>query len=134
MIYILDEKMLTLSNIENFNTAGILKNMLRRFYRRYRPYILEASVKGDLSYLTNVIGEDNFEEFNEIIDTVDYYVEKGLVDKLKDNKNDDELVIEYRKQYRKLKELLKRMEDTFGERSKSYYGDTFSLKKRFSKN
>lgn len=133
-IYILDEKMLTLSNIENFNTAGILKNMLRRFYRRYRPYILEASLKGDLSYLTNVIGEDNFEELNEIIDTVDYYVEKGLVDKLKDNKNDDELVIEYRKQYRRLKELLKRMEDTFDERSKSYYGDTFFLKKRFSKN
>ena len=108
--------------------------MLRRFYRRYRPYILEASLKGDLSYLTNVIGEDNFEELNEIIDTVDYYVEKGLVDKLKDNKNDDELVIEYRKQYRRLKELLKRMEDTFDERSKSYYGDTFFLKKRFSKN
>ena len=88
--------------------------MLIRFYRRYRSYILEASVKGDLSYLTDVIGVDNFEELNEIIDTVDYYVEKGLVDKLK--------------------ELLKRMEDTFCERSKSYYNDGYSFRKRFSRN
>ena len=133
-IYLLDDKLLTLSNIENFNTASILKNMLRKFYQRYRKYILEASIKGDLSCLTDVIGEDNFEELNEIIDTVDCYVEKGLIDKLRDNKNDDELVIEYRKQYKRLEVLLRKMSDTFDGRSNSYYNGGYFLKKRFTTN
>ena len=129
-IYLLDDKLLTLTDIDNFNTSKTLKDLLRRFYRKYRKYILEARLKGDLTCLTDYIGEDNFEELNDIIDTIDVLIEKGLSDKLRDNKDDDPLVIEYNNLRNRLKEVYRCMDDTFEYRMNSYSGYWYK-KRRF---
>lgn len=129
-VYLLDEKMLTLSDIGNFNTSKILKELVSKFYNKYRKYIIEARLYGDLSCLTYYIGEDNFEEFNDIIDSIDVLIEKGLPVKLKLEDNENELVIEYNQLCVRLKEVYKRMGETFGDRFNPYSSDYFYRKKR----
>ncbi len=128
-IYLLDDKLRTLTNLDGFNTNKILKDMLRTFYKKYRKLIIKARLSGDLTELTDYIGDDNFEELNDIIDSVDVLVEKGLADKLKENKEDDELVIEYNKLCERLRIVYRLMDETFEERNNPYYGGHISLKK-----
>lgn len=121
-IYLLDDKLLTLTNVDDFNTSKILKDLLRKFYKKYRKLILEARLKGDITCLTDYIGFDNFEELNDLIDKIDVLIEKGLADKLRDKKDDDELVIEYHKLVAELKDVLKRIDSTYGDRREYFNG------------
>lgn len=129
-IYLLDEKLLTLSDVNNFNTSKILKELVSKFYNKYRKFIIEARLYGDLSCLTDYIGEENFEEFNDIIDSIDVLIEKGLPLKLQLEDNDNELVVEYNKLCVKLKQVYKRMGETFGDRFTSYSSGYFYRKKK----
>lgn len=129
-IYLLDDQLLTLSNVENFNTSKILKDLLSRFYRKYRKLILESRLKGDLRCLTDYIGTDNFEELNDIVDKIDVLIEKGLADKLRDKKEDDELIIKYYKLVEELKEVLRRIDTTYGDRYDYYNGYGYRKRKK----
>lgn len=118
-IYLLDDKLRTLTDLSKFNTSDRLKNKLRRFFIRYRKHIIEASFKGDLSLLTDYIGEDNFEELNDIIDHIDYLIGKGLIDKLNQNQ-EDEMVNDYRELCLRLRAVYRRMDQTYEERTSPY--------------
>ena len=128
-IYILDEKSLTLSNVDDFNTSKILKDSLRRFFIRFRKEIIEAGISGDITCLTDYVGEDNFEQLNDIVDHIDYLIGNGLCDKLKEQKEDDELVIEYRLLRKKLREVYKNMDIIYDERNNPYSGCFYKKRK-----
>ncbi len=128
-IYLLDEKKLTLTDVDDFNTSKILKDLVRDFYKKFRKIILTARLSGDIYRLTDYIGVENFEEFNDLIDKVDVLIEKGLADKLRNNQDDDPLALEYHQLSIRIKELYIRMIESYDERENSYYGD-YSYKKR----
>ena len=129
-IYFLDDKLTTLSQIDNFNTRRIVKEAVSEFYTRYRKHILEARIYGNITYLTNKIGEDNFEEFNNIIDNIDFLSEQGLESKIEENKMDDDLVIEYNLLLQRLQEVYKNMEDIYNNYNDPYNPFSFIKKKK----
>ena len=109
----------------------IVKNAVYRFYKTYRKHIIEARLNGDMTYLTNYIGIDNYEEFNDIIDHIDYLVEQGLEKKLEEKKLDDDIVIEYHELLKQLDIVYKNMEDTYNTGQDPYNPyNPFSYKKR----
>lgn len=128
-IYILDDKVLTLTDVNGFNTSKILKDMLFKFYRKYKRLIIKSRLSGDLSYLTDYIGVDNFEELNDIIDYTDLLIEKGLANKLRD-KVDDDIVVDYHKQLDRLRIVLKRIDSTFDDSNKYFDGYGYKRKKK----
>lgn len=113
--YILDDELRTLSDFSNFNTAAILKDMIRPFYDRYRNLIIEARITGKMFLLTHYVGKENFEELNAIIDYVDALVEKGLREKLKNNETEDPLVVDYYMQLERLNRVYGDMADTYND-------------------
>lgn len=119
-IYVLDDKELTLSKIDDFNTSKILKDSVRKFYIRYRKEIFEAGITGDITALTDFIGKENFEEFNDIIDHIDFLVGKGLATKLKEKAEDDELVKEYRELKQRLRKVYRNMDSVYEDRTNLY--------------
>jgi hypothetical protein len=130
-IYFLDTKETALTNFDNFNTRRIVKNAVYRFYKTYRKHIIEARLNGDMTYLTNYIGIDNYEEFNDIIDHIDYLVEQGLEKKLEEQNLDDDIVIEYHELLKQLDIVYKNMEDTYNTGQDPYNPyNPFSYKKR----
>lgn len=111
--YIFDDKDVTLSDFSDFNTHQILKDMVRPFYDKYKSLIIEARLSGKLFLLTHYIGEDNFEELNNIVDYVDVLIEKGLLSKLNKNEIDDPLVIDYYLQLERVERVYKDMAEVY---------------------
>ena len=61
--------------------------------------------------LYNRIGEENFEELNDIVNRVDYFIQKfGLVQKLENSQNESTIVVEYYKQLERLSKVYDNME------------------------
>ena len=112
-IYILDDKLRTLSDFSKFNTSRIIKDMVRPFYDKYKNLIIEARMSGKLFLLTHYVGKNNFDELNSIIDYVDVLVEKGLINKLENNEVEDSLVVDYYLQLERLERIYQDMADTY---------------------
>ncbi len=90
---------------------------------------LKARLKGNFTCLTDYVGEENFDELNDIIDYTDLLIEKGLADKLREQKNDDEIVIDYHKQLLRLKDVLRKINE-FYEKSSSLYDEYIFRKEK----
>ena len=112
-IYFLDDKLTTLSDVSNFNTRKVVKDAVQKFYNKFRYHIIEARIYGDITYLTDRIGKDNFEEFNRIIDQLDYLTEQGLEDRLEKNDPIDDMVIMYHHILEQLDELHNKMSEVY---------------------
>ena len=129
-IYFLDDQMTTLSDVNNFNTRKIVKDAVQKFYNKFRSHILEARIYGDITYLTDRIGEDNFEEFNRLIDQLDYLTEQGLENKLEKNDSTDDMVIMYYHILEQLDKLHRKMEDSYNTSNDPYNPFSFMKRKR----
>lgn len=109
--YIIDQKEYINENAEANNTSKIVKNMLSEFMKKYRKDIIKARITGNMNDLYNVIGKDNFEELNDIISYTDFLtLEKNLVYYLKNNDTQNEAVIEYNNQLKRLEQVYKNMD------------------------
>lgn len=123
--YLLEPKEIVLSNIMDVNTSSITKNMLMPFLKRYKQEIIRARITGDINSLLEVVGKDNFEELNDCINVVDYFIyEKGLSKILEKRANNDrkekekdiesteeEVIEEYEKQLQRLDRIYISMEE-----------------------
>lgn len=109
-IYIFEEKELN-RNAVNFNTHSICKDLLKTFLTKYREEIIGVLLYGDIDTLYNRIGEENFEELNDIVNKVDYFIEnEGLAPKLENMQNEDPTVSEYHEQLERLNKVYANME------------------------
>ena len=123
--YLLEPKEIVLSNIMDVNTSSITKNMLMPFLKKYKEQIIRARITGDINSLLEVVGKDNFEELNDCINIVDYFIyEKGLSKILEKRANNEKekmennidgkeegLIEEYEKQLQRLNNIYMEMEE-----------------------
>jgi len=107
-IYMLEDKENTISDIYNVNTNQYLKEIIKPFLEKYRTYIIKARLTGDRNQLFNVIGEDNFEKLNLLINQIDslpcIYID------LEKGKTDTMDVREYNRLLKEISEVYLRME------------------------
>ena len=106
-IYIIEDKKHIISDIYEDNTNGITKLMLTPFINKYRENIIKVMLEGDIEQLYKIVGKENFEQLNDVINKVDYLVSKGLRSGLKDT---NPLVQEYYKEAEKLEKIYINME------------------------
>lgn len=110
-IYMFEPKHLIHPNIDDINTSRLLKNILYPLYQKYKSLILKTRLMGDIKGFCNVIGNDNYENLNDVINNVYYLIDQGLCTKLYNNITDDPLVIEYNKQLERASEIYKNIEE-----------------------
>lgn len=110
-IYILEKKEL-IKNTRDVNTYSICKELLTNFLNKYRKEVIGVLLYGDIETLYNTVGEENFEELNDIVNRVDYMIEKfGLMQRLANNpQNEDTVLVEYYKQLERLNKVYDNME------------------------
>lgn len=94
-IYIADPKDRIKTDISEYNTSKLQKELLLPFYNKYHNLIIETRIYGNIDKLTNEIGIENYENLNDIIDHIDYLIEQGLLIKLSENNINDPLVSKY---------------------------------------
>lgn len=107
-IYIIEPKELIDKDVNDSNTSSIVKKMLTTFFDKYREPIVRARILGDMKELYDIIGEENFEELNDVVNKVDSL--EGLLHKLKNNQDEDPVAVEYYKQLERLKQIYANME------------------------
>ena len=103
-IYLIEEKKYVNNEWNNRNTGLVTKNILRPLLERYRSVVIDAKINGDRNILSSYIGEDNFEELVDVINKVDYLWNRGLDYKLKNDKDNAD-VIEYYRELERAKEI-----------------------------
>lgn len=109
-IYIYEPKEILISDVSNYNTNSILKDMLKPFLKKYRKEIIQARIGESIQGLLNTVGEENYEELNDTINRVDYLIDKkSLWPKLEEETN-DEIVQEYKEQLKRLDNIYKNMD------------------------
>lgn len=131
-IYLLEAKELINKNVDDINTHSIEKNLVKSFLNNYREPIIEARVSGNMNNLYNIIGEENFEELNDVVNKVDYLIySNNLVEKLKNNQNEEPTVIEYNEQLERLNQVYANMEmhKQKQEQGKSFFKNVIELTK-----
>ena len=109
-IYLFEGKENTNLDYYSDNMGTLTKDILRPLVRLYRDYVIEAKINADKSILTNYIGEENFEELNDIVNKVEYLCSKGVKYKLEKNEECEE-VIEYNKQLDRAQQVYKNIEE-----------------------
>lgn len=108
-IYMIESEIFENRNISNYNTSKTLKDIIKPFLDRYREYIIEARISGNMERLFNVVGKDNFYRLNDIVNKVDSM--KNYSECLEENfESYDEIEI-YNKQLQKLKQIYRDMEN-----------------------
>lgn len=108
-IYILEPKEHIIANVEDYNTHSIVKGLLSTFVERYRAHIVRARILGDIQGLYDIVGEENFEELNDVVNKVDSL--QGLAYKLKEGMKEDPIVQEYYKQIERLERIYANMQE-----------------------
>ena len=109
-IYLFENKENTNLDYYSDNMGTLTKDILRPLVKLYRDYVIEAKINADKSILTNYIGEENFEELNDIVNKVEYLCSKGVEYKLEKNEECEE-VIEYNKQLDRAQQVYKNIEE-----------------------
>lgn len=100
----LDEK------IRNYNTDSILKQIVEPFLSTYRGHIIKARMTGDREKICEIVGKENFEELNDIVNKVESLISQGLISKLEQENSVDSIVIEYNEQLERVKQVYANME------------------------
>ena len=114
--YILEPRELINEDVRDYNTYGIVMNLLSTFLDEYREHIIKARLNGDMNVLYEVIGKENFEELNDVINKVDYLSRLGLQMKLTENENNNSIVMEYYSQCERLKLIYEKMKNHYSKR------------------
>lgn len=107
-IYIIEPKELINKDVKDLNSHSVAKQLLTIFLDRYREVIVRARLYGDMDGLYEIIGKENFEELNDVVNRVNSL--EGLVPKLENNQNEAPVVVEYHRQLERLERIYANME------------------------
>ena len=90
-IFILDSKDAILEyDYDNDNSYKAVIDLLNPIYENFKEELVKAKVY-DPKYLIDAIGEDNYEELNDIVNKVHNLLDKGLFKALKNNEDHPDL-------------------------------------------
>ena len=103
-IYLIEPKEITIMDNSDHNTWAIVKDLVMPLFQKFREQLLDSYINTDPDKFMKYIGEDNYEELNEVINRVDYLLASNLKVKIKENPNDP-IVIEYYEQVEKVKQI-----------------------------
>ena len=109
-IYMLEDKEHTRGIVDDKNTSSITKIILKPLLSRYRKQVIDARIWGDFQGLYDAIGEENFEELNDVVNNVDYLISQGLIQKISTNQQDDKLVLKFKSQISRIDDIYNNME------------------------
>ena len=107
-IYLLEPQEVTYPDDKNNNTSKVVRNLLNPLILAFRKVIIKSLINANPMELIQYVGEDNYEELNDAINKIDYLVTKGLEKKL-ENHEKSNLVLEYHKQVKRIKEIYTSM-------------------------
>lgn len=112
-IYIAEKRKLTdTKNVKNTNTDNILKIMLYPLFDKVSQELLDSRLTGHTLEFTNLIGPENFKDLNDVINKVDYLIQKeDLKRKLKKKNYNASTVIEYYIEQEKLKVIYQNIDE-----------------------
>lgn len=79
--------------------------MVKPFWDKYRNEIICASLSGDISKFTNMIGTENFELFNDSVNKIDYFITMGVLSKLQMKETSNLLVVDLLNETQKLNQI-----------------------------
>ncbi len=107
-IYLLEPKEICFQKEMNTNTHIFIRDLIKPFIEKYREAVLKARILGDYTDLFNQIGQENFEELNDVISKIDSMWFKGV---LKPDKVSVETNREYTKELERLQQVYRNMEN-----------------------
>lgn len=123
-IYLIEDKEVNYLDASNRNTREITKNLLVPLINKFRPQIVKAILNADPSEYIKYIGEENYNELNDIVNRVDDALARGVEEKIK-NKSNCRLVKEYNYQFERIKQVYENIDN--------YYSNNFGKNKVKSK-
>lgn len=110
-IYLIEPKEIVRQDYYNVNTCIYSRKLLYPLIAKYRDIVIEAKVISRPQILTNCIGEDNYEELVDIVNKVDYLMDKGLFKQLYYNEEIDEsLEEEYKRELIRLDKVYQNID------------------------
>lgn len=102
-IYLFEDKSL-IKPYDNINTDSILRRILEPFVNDYFDILIEAMMVGDLNILYDRVGKDNVMKLNEVINYVDFLIDKfHLVKEIDEDSNCSQV---YKKYIEEVEEVL----------------------------
>ncbi len=104
-IYLLEPQDRVIYNSLDQNTHSFLRNLVKPLWDKYRNEIICASLSGDISKFTNMIGTENFELFNDSVNKIDYLITMGVLNKLQMKETSDSLVVDFLNETQKLNQI-----------------------------
>lgn len=104
-IYLLEPHDRVIYNSLNQNTHSFLRNLVKPLWDKYRNEIICASLSGDISKFTNMIGTENFELFNDSVNKIDYFITMGVLNKLQMKETSNLLVVDLLNETQKLNQI-----------------------------
>lgn len=120
-IYLFEPSKFTANTI-NYNTSSYTKSILHPLLRLCRSQVIRTKIFANHQYLTDYIGQDNFEDLVDVVNKVDYLSRNGLENKLKESSNDP-MVLEYNEQLTKTKTIYSNIFNYFENKSNSMSED-----------
>ena len=107
-IYLIEPKEICFHQEKNTNTHIFIRDLIKPFIEKYREAVLKARILGDYTDLFNQIGQENFEELNDVISKIDSMWFKGV---LEPDKVSVETNREYTKELERLQQVYRNMEN-----------------------
>lgn len=83
-LYMFEDKKIVKDYAAFTNTSQITRSLLNPFVNRYKKQIIKARITGNYRDLFDLIGKDNFEDLNDVINKLDYIIKSKSIDSLKD--------------------------------------------------
>lgn len=102
-IYLFEDKSLV-KPYDNINTDSILRRILEPFVNDYFDILIEAMMVGDLNILYDRVGKDNVLKLNEVINYVDFLIDKFHL--IKEIDEDPDCSQVYKKYIEEVEEVL----------------------------
>ena len=126
-IYLIEPKEITLLDVSNYNTNSITKEFLKPLLYKFRNEVTQSKINTNPQILMDYIGENNFEELNDVINKVDYLTRHGLNLEMVNLYPNDTMVLEYLEQVERAKQIYNNIDE--------YYENKFgNIKKRIRDN
>lgn len=107
-IHMLEQEWLEKKDINNVNTRKMVKDAIKPFFDKYRKYIIDARISGDMNKLYEVVGAENFLILNDIINKIDAMPYTSEM--LKNGQKSEEEIKEYNKQIERIRKVYENME------------------------